>query len=301
MSARRTILFSAPLVALFAVGGVLLIHPANGADATQPVATQPGPQQGDQATGSPHLRYDGLYRESPEKTDEGYWHYLRFFPDGTVIDGLPSTIDQPEDVMNLSEEADRIYISRGKVAIQGKYLSCSSTASNGVVGDYTGEIGVDQLHLDSHSQFNGHRESNAYMFVNPDAERALAVRKAAEQAGASLIRMAADKGKIAARNLATDTVAADQLEVDKLAKVVVPEKQVLIIDHPISNGDVLPAMGNANGFQGGGVHTKSVPDPKATAELMAARRSATDKLAADKLAAEMLWAKIGREPTAAEN
>jgi len=262
-------------------------------------ATQPSTQP------SAHLRYDGLYRNS----QSSFYGYVRFFEDGTVITSTAN--EQPEEVLNVSEESLRNQTTneslfngtfRGKVTIQGNQISFSAVTAteNGAI-DYTGEIGEGQLRLDWHSHIDGTKGSDTYVFVSPHDERALAIRKAAERAGASLIRMAAEQGNTAARKQATDTIAADQSEVDRLAKVVVSKKEVTVID--VHAGDILPSMGNDNSVDIiGGLphHTEIVPDPEETAKLKSARDSAADKLSADKQAAEMLWAKIGREPAANE-
>jgi hypothetical protein len=113
------------------------------------------------------LRYDGLYR-SPARDEDStpYWHYLRFYVDGSVI--AVSSTGQLEDLKRWFAKG-KPDISMGEFSIEGDRLSFSTVSSRGSV-DYTGEIVGDRLHLHSYSHINQHRAEDVYIFVKWETE-----------------------------------------------------------------------------------------------------------------------------------
>lgn len=108
------------------------------------------------------LRYDGIYQsEKKVSGTTGYWYYIRFYPDGTVI--KVSSIGQPENLRNWFSKEDQS-MSVGKFIIKNKHISFSTTSSYGTV-DHTGLIDGNKLRLDSYSHINQNRETNNYVFV----------------------------------------------------------------------------------------------------------------------------------------
>jgi hypothetical protein len=110
------------------------------------------------------LRFDGIYQS--ERTGD-YWYYLRFYPDGTVIE--VSSTGQPNDLRQwFTKEHDGV--STGKVTLKGKRISFSAVSSAGSV-DYDGELVGNQLRLHSYCHINEHRSNNLYVFVRWEAEQ----------------------------------------------------------------------------------------------------------------------------------
>lgn len=113
------------------------------------------------------LHYDGIYR-SDRIVDgaESYWYYLRFYPDGAVID--TSTEGTPADLrswFNRSMDDPSV----GHVQLHGTHIAFSQTSREGTV-DYQGTIVGNALHLSSHSRINGADDSHVYTFIAWPAE-----------------------------------------------------------------------------------------------------------------------------------
>ncbi len=114
------------------------------------------------------LRYDGVYMSGKEDSDdESYRRYLRFYPDGEVIQ--VSSTGQPQDIRKWFSK-ERTDLSRGKVTVKGKRIFFSAVSAEGAV-DYTGEADGDQLHLDHLSHINHYRGRDVYVFVKWRAEQ----------------------------------------------------------------------------------------------------------------------------------
>ena len=119
----------------------------------------------------PHvsLRYDGLYCGTEKESDKGvaYWSYLRFYPDGIVIEA--TTEGTPEEIRAWFSR-EHPSVSLGKVAIRGSHVSFSAVSVDGTV-DYSGEIEGDQLKLDSYSHINQYRQKDVYVFIKWNTEQ----------------------------------------------------------------------------------------------------------------------------------
>lgn len=110
------------------------------------------------------LRYDGLYI-SRLPVDYGAMlshSYLRFYPDGTVIEssiqGEPSV-----EVKSWFDKSDPT-ISSGQFNIAGNRIEFSVTSDAGIV-EYSGDISRDDLQLHFVSHINGNYGDDEYGFV----------------------------------------------------------------------------------------------------------------------------------------
>ncbi len=109
------------------------------------------------------LHYDGVYQS--DRTED-YYSYLRFYPDGTVIN--VSSTGQPNDLRQWFAKGHD-GVSSGKVKLKDKRISFSALSSKGTV-DYDGELEGNQLRLHSYSHINEHRRSGLYVFVRWETE-----------------------------------------------------------------------------------------------------------------------------------
>jgi hypothetical protein len=109
------------------------------------------------------LRFDGVYQSTPKKagSGSGYWGYLRFYQDGTVVD--VSTTGRPDEIRDWFNR-DHPRVSRGKVTAQGEQISFASVSAEGTV-DYSGRVEGGKLHMDTHSHINQHKANTVYTFV----------------------------------------------------------------------------------------------------------------------------------------
>jgi hypothetical protein len=94
-----------------------------------------------------------------------YHHYLRFYPDGTVI-GV-STTASPNELRRWFRFS---YENRGKYSISGSEVQFSLASPGGQV-DYEGTINGSQLILNFFSHINGNRDKEIYRWIRPRPER----------------------------------------------------------------------------------------------------------------------------------
>jgi len=108
------------------------------------------------------LRYDGIYRSvSGPPEGKSSWSYLRFYPDGVVIEmSTAATLDE----IKAGFSRERSILPRGTARCRDSHLSFSIVCDKGTV-DYKGEVSDDRILLDVASRINGHRESEAYIFI----------------------------------------------------------------------------------------------------------------------------------------
>ncbi len=106
------------------------------------------------------LRCDGIYQSSAYVTPGGhsYRFYLRFYSDGTVFQ--TSFSGQPTEFMQTFSKG----VSTDKVTIRSNVFSFTVINASGTI-DYTGVANTDGVHVDSHSNINGHQASEDYVFV----------------------------------------------------------------------------------------------------------------------------------------
>lgn len=111
---------------------------------------------------APELRHDGIYQSNriPDG-DDPYFYYLRFYPDGTVID--TSSTGEPADLRPWFDRG-MDDLSVGHVTVHGSHVAFSQTSKYGTV-DYQGTIVGNTLQLASYSHINGHRDSRVFTFV----------------------------------------------------------------------------------------------------------------------------------------
>jgi hypothetical protein len=110
------------------------------------------------------LEYDGIYRGPARQVSDGviYTDYLRFYPDGEVVEA--ASPGQPQEIRRwFSRETSNL--SLGKFTVQGNHISFSVGRAGGGIVDFTGVIESGQLHLDAYSHVSGNRTHRVYSFV----------------------------------------------------------------------------------------------------------------------------------------
>jgi hypothetical protein len=104
------------------------------------------------------LRLNGVYQSVGGGP---YWHYIRFYPDGTVLTVTSS--GTPSDLRAWFHR-ERPDMSKGRFERRGEHLSFSTVSQEGKV-DYDGTGNDQTLRLSSHSHINGHRGEASYRFA----------------------------------------------------------------------------------------------------------------------------------------
>jgi len=113
--------------------------------------------------GSSDLQFDGIYQS--EKYDNQYWHYIRFYEDGTVL--TVSTAGTPLKIVVWfkKENIKTGNFSHGKFDVDDNHVVFSATSASGTV-DHEGDVQADTLTLKSYSHINENRETRIYTFVS---------------------------------------------------------------------------------------------------------------------------------------
>jgi hypothetical protein len=93
--------------------------------------------------------------------NENFCHYLRFYPDGTVI-GV-TTSGNPNEIKRWFR---RPYDNTGSYVIDGSAIRFSLVSPAGKV-DYEGTVSGNIIQLKIHSHINGFRASKEYVWVKP--------------------------------------------------------------------------------------------------------------------------------------
>lgn len=115
------------------------------------------------------VRTDGLYQCKGSDSDS----YVRFFPDGTVMQVSVSSTGTTEGVARLLKpESDnskgKVLMTRGKeehtYVLEGTTVKFSTQSTEGVV-EYEGTVDGDKLRLNWTSRINGATGSEEYTFV----------------------------------------------------------------------------------------------------------------------------------------
>jgi len=104
------------------------------------------------------LKTNGLYRS--KKTDDGYWYYLKFYNDKSVI-AISSTGKSRRLKKWFNRENKNI--PTGKYNIERDSISFFVTSSVGTVL-YSGDILKNSLQLHVESQINGRISNERYKF-----------------------------------------------------------------------------------------------------------------------------------------
>ena len=110
-------------------------------------------------TSTSPLRYDGLYQSV--EAEQGYFEYLRFYDDGTVLEVVSS--GTPEQVAVWLNKAGTDE-GMGYYEIQDSTIKFTVTYTQGAV-DYTGTINGEKLILDIYSHINSHKGTRTFQFV----------------------------------------------------------------------------------------------------------------------------------------
>lgn len=105
------------------------------------------------------LRFDGLYLAYELFSLSDTRHYLRFYPDGTVL--AVSSNGKPSQVAKwFCKPGDQT----GHYTVSGSRVEFSGKSAMGIV-DYKGTIDRTCLRLSTHSHINGNRDEGLYSFV----------------------------------------------------------------------------------------------------------------------------------------
>jgi hypothetical protein len=115
---------------------------------------------------SADLRFDGLYQSQLlAKKHFNYWNYLRFYPDGVVIN--VSSTGKPAEIVKWFDKFAAVKsnykFGQGKFVFEKNHVRFSASSSTGVV-DYEGEVFEKRLILKSHSHINDNRGMYEYVF-----------------------------------------------------------------------------------------------------------------------------------------
>ena len=119
------------------------------------------------------LRYDGIYQSQAEEwTPWGtgrvqVWSYLRFTPDGMVINFV--TTGEPDQLGNFSLANTILPIA--SVTVRDGRIAFTVSECGGVQVDYEGHADGDRLYLHVHSHYNGYQADQVFAFVPISAER----------------------------------------------------------------------------------------------------------------------------------
>ncbi|MFI8531396.1 toll/interleukin-1 receptor domain-containing protein [Streptomyces aquilus] len=107
------------------------------------------------------VRYDGFYAKPSSK--EGFTEFLRFYPDGTVLDVTTSgSVDQVARWFNR----DHPDLGTGTYDIVGDRITFAPSDSYGTI-EYDGTLREEggELHLHTLSRINGHQSDGVWRFV----------------------------------------------------------------------------------------------------------------------------------------
>jgi hypothetical protein len=141
-----------------------------------------------QGAGHGPLRFDGVYKGSPDEPDARedpdaraepdaqaaadasdtdntrYCEYIRFYQDGTVINVTSDCDEQALAEIKKWFNKTNTTISHGRYRVAEHEVSFRSISGEGRV-DYQGDIKGLDLHLASHSHINGYRGDDRYKFI----------------------------------------------------------------------------------------------------------------------------------------
>lgn len=114
------------------------------------------------------LRYDGVYVSEVAEDEETYCMYLRFYPDGSVVDasadcGDDALADIKQWLTLESAERKEAGIGRGKVKLSGSGVSFSTYSIEGKVS-YQGELSGNTLTLKWRSYINNQDGEDTHTF-----------------------------------------------------------------------------------------------------------------------------------------
>lgn len=113
------------------------------------------------------LRYDGVYVSEVPDGEVSYCMYLRFYPDGTVLDATAGCGDdqlaEVKQWMTVESAEQKSVISRGKVKLSGASIAFSTFSIVGKV-NYKGEIVGNTLVLKWHSYINNQDGEDTHTF-----------------------------------------------------------------------------------------------------------------------------------------
>lgn len=118
--------------------------------------------ESDDGESIPRLRFDGVYRSERVDAPSGaYWYYLRFYPDGDMVE--VSSSGTPADLRRwFSRSNDSL--PHGRYVVDGSSIAFSTNSAEGVV-EYAGDVLNRALFLRSESHINGFRAERTYRFV----------------------------------------------------------------------------------------------------------------------------------------
>jgi len=108
------------------------------------------------------VRYDGFYAKPA--TDEGYTEFLRFYPEGTMLEVTTSGSAEQIITWFNREHPD---LGTGLYEIVGDRIKFAATTFYGGPIEYDGTIREEgaELHLHTLSRINGHQSDGVWRFV----------------------------------------------------------------------------------------------------------------------------------------
>lgn len=108
------------------------------------------------------LKFNGVYRT--EKINNSFWHYIRFYEDGTVItvnsSGTPDEIKSWFNKENITSDE----LPHGKYQVVGDKLIFSSVSKERTI-NYKGKIQESKLYLDIFSETNVRQGGGQFNFT----------------------------------------------------------------------------------------------------------------------------------------
>jgi hypothetical protein len=127
------------------------------------------PTLGDFPTGTPvptgpaTLRYDGVYAAKIPEKPQG-WYYLRFFPDGTVIDTVG--YGDPYDTSSWFTIGHK-HTGQGTYTLTDRLLKATTTRlDTGKTKEYTGDVQGDVIEAEMFSHATGIRWTVRFRFAD---------------------------------------------------------------------------------------------------------------------------------------
>lgn len=109
------------------------------------------------------LKFDGYYHAFADAHNDSSWHYLRFYPDGTVIE--VNSVARPGKLMaNFKKDASP-YLYQGTYKLTGNELQFSLADQSKQKIVYKGTLNNNILKLHSHAFSNGFEGDETFQYV----------------------------------------------------------------------------------------------------------------------------------------
>ena len=109
------------------------------------------------------IKYDGYYYAFADAHNDSSWHYLRFYPDGTVIE--VNSIARPGKLMANFKKEVSPDLFQGTYTLNGNELQFSVANQRKQKVVYKGRVDNDRLNLRVHSFVNGFDTDEIFQFA----------------------------------------------------------------------------------------------------------------------------------------